>query len=52
MMLFYLKIKNIPQITIAHTGNVQGGAGNYGYTSKFPINDFLEKKIPQKKNYI
>ena len=47
-LLFYLKRINIPQISINHVGNVQGGAGYIGYTSKFPINLYLQKILQQK----
>ncbi len=47
-LLFYLKKKKIPQIMITHSGNIQGGAGYPGYSSKFPLNLYLEKIMQQK----
>ena len=47
-LLFYLKRKKIPLITISNLGSLQGGHGTFDYSYNFPINRFLTKKFPQK----
>ena len=46
-LLFYLKKKNIPQVMITNTGNVQFGLGDYEFSNILP---FIKRALV--KNYL